>query len=185
MEIGLILIGGAILLLFAIIVFYNVRYKMKTAPKKEKPKEEKPAKEKKEKVKQEKAEKKPKNNDNELLRKDAFVRPSDIAKQQQAIRKQQEEERRKAEEQKRAEEEAKMKAEEEARIKAEEEARASKVGEGYTSNRDFQGFGDRPLTEGKPDEEVEIIKPDISEEIKNLSPEMKALLFGDVLKPKK
>jgi len=173
---GLLLIGGAILILFAIIVFYNIRYKMKNAPKKEKPKKEK--------VKKEKA-KKQKKIDNELIKKDEFLRPSDIAKQQQALKKQQEEELRKIEEQIKAEEEAKRKAEEESRKKAEEEARASKAGEGYTTNRDFQGYGDRPLTEGKPDEEIEIIEPNISEEIKNLSPEMKALLFGDVLKPKK
>ena len=178
---GLLLMGGAVLILFLIIVFYNVRYKNKTSPKKEKTPKEKVVKEKKEKVK------KNKKDDNELIKKDAFIRPMDLAKQEQAVRRQKEEEQRKIEEEIRLAEEEKRKAEEDARIKALEEQRESKAGEGYTTNKDFQGYGDRPLTEGKPDtdKDIEIIEPNISEEIKNLSPEMKALLFGDVLKQKK
>lgn len=158
-------------LIFGAIVLYNFRFFLKQKSKNDEPKEkvEKPKKEKiiKEKKVRDGAGKTP-----EMLKKDQFLRPSDIAKAQA-------EEKRKILEQQQAEEEQRKK-EDEARRDAE------KIKEGETDNESFQYAGDAPFSEveEKKDEDVEIIEPNISEEIKNLSPEMKALLFGDVLKQK-
>lgn len=171
-ELVLILIVVAV---FAVILIFNFRFSLKQKEKSDEPKE------KKEKPKKEKAEKKRNNGKGdtpEFVRKDQFLRPSDIAKAQQ-------EEKRKLKEQQKAEEEATKKAEEEKR-------QSEKVHEGETDNADFDYAGDAPLSEvespqenqNESSEDVEIIEPNISEEIKNLSPEMKALLFGDVLKKK-
>lgn len=154
----------AALVLFGIIVFYNVRYTIKQRPKQEKSKE-KVEKQIKPKVKKEKKER----TKIEMLSKDQFLRPSDI------VKKQQEEKRKQLEEQKKLEE---------AKLAKEMEEQSKKVKEGESIFTDYEDAGDGPLTEEKPEPAQTVEDKEISDEIKSLSPELKALLFGDVLKPK-
>ena len=148
----------AVALLFLIIMLLNSRFYRKQGTKEKAPKEkkEKHKKEKKEKKEKVKKEKAPKEKKEKASSK--FVRPRDLIKQKEAQK---------------AEEEAKRKAEEETKPQAPE------LGEGESDNPNFT----EPPLEVKKDSEA-IKEETLADEIKRLSPEMKALIFGDALDKK-
>ena len=138
-----------------IIILLNSRFYSKQGAKEKAPKEKK-EKPKKEKKEKVKKEKAPKEKKERTSSK--FVRPRDLIKQKEAQK---------------AAEEAKRKAEEEAQPKAPE------LGEGESDNPNF--------TEPSLDVKQETSTPKeetLADEIKRLSPEMKALIFGDALDKK-
>lgn len=145
----------AVALLFLIIMLLNSRFYRKQGSKGKAPKEKK-EKHKKEKKEKVKKEKAPKEKKEKASSK--FVRPRDLIKQKEAQK---------------AEEEAKRKAEEETKPEAPE------LGEGESDNPNFT----EPPLEVKKDAEG-IKEETLADEIKRLSPEMKALIFGDALDKK-
>lgn len=144
----------AVIGLFLIIIAtkFFVVLKKTLKDKSSQPKKEKKVKEKKEKVEKEKKEKVKK----EKTAKIKYQRPMDIA-------------RAKLKERQEAE---KLRKEQE----AEERAKTPKLGEGESDNVNYQ---DRK--EEKEVAEVSEKQKTIADEIKALSPEMKALIFGDTL----
>lgn len=145
----------AVALLFLIIMLLNSRFYRKQGAKDKAPKEKK-EKPKKEKKEKVKKEKVPKEKKEKTSSK--FVRPRDLIKQKEAQK---------------AAEEAKRKAEEDAKPKAPE------LGEGESDNPNFT----EPPLDVKQ-EAVESKQETLADEIKRLSPEMKALIFGDALDKK-
>ena len=145
----------AVALLFLIIMLLNSRFYRKQGTKEKAPKEKK-EKHKKEKKEKVKKEKAPKEKKEKASSK--FVRPRDLIKQKEAQK---------------AEEEAKRKAEEETKPQAPE------LGEGESDNPNFT----EPALEVKKDAET-TKEETLADEIKRLSPEMKALIFGDALDKK-
>ena len=145
----------AVALLFLIIMLLNSRFYRKQGTKEKAPKEKK-EKHKKEKKEKVKKEKAPKKKKEKASSK--FVRPRDLIKQKEAQK---------------AEEEAKRKAEEETKPQAPE------LGEGESDNPNFT----EPALEVKKDAET-TKEETLADEIKRLSPEMKALIFGDALDKK-
>ena len=166
----------AVLLIFFIIIGSRIVVKAKAkskAPKEEKPKEKKEKKVKEPKPPKEKKEKKGK--PKKEKHKNEFIRPSDIAW---------------AELREKQKREAELKAQKEA-----EEAKRNGLAEGESDNPNFTEPDDDWNMDDEKPEPTPTQKPDgtglttektseMAEEIKNLSPEMKALLFGDVLDKK-
>ena len=160
----------AIVALFLIIVFSRlaVKWKQKSKqPKAEKPKKEKVVKEKKVKEKKEKTEKEPKPKKEKKEKYNDFIRPSDVAWA-------------KLREKQRLEKERKEK-------EAQERASMPALAEGVSDNPNFVDESGKEVEEKvfeKPQGLTTEKTSELADEIKNLSPEMKALLFGDVLDKK-
>ena len=146
----------AVALLFLIIILLNSRFYSKQGKKDKAPKEKK-VKEKKAKKEKVKKEKAPKEKKAKTSSK--FVRPRDLIKQKEA-----------------------EKVAEEAKMKAEEESKPQKpeLGEGESDNVNFT----EPTLDVKNDAPIPKDET-LADEIKRLSPEMKALIFGDALNNKK
>lgn len=159
----------AIVAIFLVIVVSRLTVKLKQKskqPKAEKPKKEKVVKEKKE--KQPKAEKEPKApKEKKEKHSSEFIRPTDVAwaklREKQKLEKERKEEL------------------------AKERAAMHTLGEGESDNPNFVDEDNKEEEKVIPDKPQGLTTEktsELAEEIKELSPEMKALLFGDVLDKK-